>query len=1364
MATRRRAQGRPRRRPATSPRAHHAEWIRLLEVSGPFLEIPVLTQVFPQGLPALDPGLRAGVRQRFDEWMADGARDRSIHSLWLGFVLRDVLGFPDAVLRDRTKVAVRFDVHLPQHRTNLGPDFVVVQPATGDSPECPRLLVQTHPPEQRLDRPVPDQTWKAAPVDRMVELLRGQDHPMRLGLVTNGSEWTLVHLHPGEATSYVTWKAELWGTEPLTLQAFRELLGVQRTVGAADDDRLERLFERSATTAHELTDQLGLQVRQAVERLVKGIDDVHRARQRQLLKGVDDKQLYEAAVTVMMRLVFVFYAEENRLLPLDDPFYQQHYALSPLRDQLSADRDRLTDDVLQRRHAAWCRLLATFRAVHGGVEHEAMRLLAYGGALFDPDRFPFLEGREPTSKWRDVPANPLEIDDLTVLQLLESLQLVEVAGAGTHRERRPLSFRALDVEQIGHVYEGLLDHTAVRARGPVLGLVGKRGAEPEVELEDLEAIAGRPPSEFTDRVAEWTGKSAAQVSRLRGLRPVDEDPDRWQRACDGDQAMLDRIAPFAGLVREEHGAPVVFPPGSVYVTKGSDRRSTGTHYTPRSLTEPIVRHALDPLVYEGPAEGWPEEKWRLRSPREILRLKVCDMTVGSGAFLVQACRYLADKLVESWAEVEAAHEGQVLVSPEGELALASAAQRPLPKDDEERLAIARRAVVDGCLYGVDVNPMAVEMAKLSLWLVTLQKDRPFTFLDHAIRCGDALLGVHDVEQVAWFHLDPERGQVLHKWKGGVQAMARKALAEATELRTRLEGFAVLDVCDADRKRDLLARAQELVGDLMLAADLLVGIGLQTADKNAREFDDQVREVARDVATLLDVDDSEDDKIAVRAKLVVERGRLLTLESGQPTCPFHWALEFPELASTQLCVVGNPPYVGNKYWKTRLTEHQRRALHLLLGPSPGKIDAWVGFLRRAMHLVGHDSCLALLGPSSAAEGDAIAPGLGHLADHFFLYRALPTFSWPGQASTFAIAIWASRSPSRMTPVLSDSPAIHIAGDLTDRPPIEPSALPSGADWFQGVDNSRGLALVMLPDDGRLQRLQIAGSPYLRAYITGDDITSIPPDAVPRWCIDCGDETLEQVEARCPATHQFLIEHVLPTRSPQSLASYAGLSERWWQFWNTRARDYGKLRVVERCFVIPNVAKHVICASRDSSSTYTNQVYLHANTELQAMVVHSTLFQDWVETWSGTMGVTVRVKLTRAVRTFPLPSAEQPRAPEWPNAARTWCLERRCGYTELFNRICDRSDRDPAVDDMRQLLAEADAHAMAAYGWSDPISHDFVRTRFGIRFRLAPELRTEVLRRLIALNQQGRAREVRDPDHPRIGTQRSLFDSNPPKANA
>ena len=158
-----------------------------------------------------------------------------------------------------------------------------------------------------------------------------------------------------------------------------------------------------------------------------------------------------------------------------------------------------------------------------------------------------------------------------------------------------------------------------------------------------------------------------------------------------------------------------------------------------------------------------------------------DFACGSGAFLVQACRYLAAKLVEAWERREAEQPGRPLALPEAVASRGDPSERLLPADPEERLALARRLVADRCLYGVDKNPMATEMAKLSLWLVTLQKDRPFEFLDHAIKWGDSLLGITSLEQLETFHLYPERGRELFRQMdllGDVRAAAEAAIRQA----------------------------------------------------------------------------------------------------------------------------------------------------------------------------------------------------------------------------------------------------------------------------------------------------------------------------------------------------------------------------------------------------------------------------------------------------------------------------------------------------------------------------------------------------------------------------------------------------------
>jgi hypothetical protein len=197
--------------------------------------------------------------------------------------------------------------------------------------------------------------------------------------------------------------------------------------------------------------------------------------------------------------------------------------------------------------------------------------------------------------------------------------------------------------------------------------------------------------------------------------------------------------PFLALLRcDPIGRLQVFRQDALYVTVSDQRRGAGAHYTPRFLAEEVVQYALEPLVYIGPAEGKPREEWKLRDAREIVNLRVADIAMGSGAFLVAVCRYLSARLVEAWNAAEAKagqrlvftglgdyavgydprrpqhRSGSPLATPFGQLAVALPEEELLPIEPEERLASARRIIADRCLYGVDINPMATEMAKLSL--------------------------------------------------------------------------------------------------------------------------------------------------------------------------------------------------------------------------------------------------------------------------------------------------------------------------------------------------------------------------------------------------------------------------------------------------------------------------------------------------------------------------------------------------------------------------------------------------------------------------------------------------------------------------
>ena len=445
---------------------HHAEWLSLVEASGPFLSLPVLLKVFPSGLDAHDSEHFKLLRLAYEEWQDNqlGARpEKAIHRAWVEFVLRQTLELPEEVLLEGQRIPPGLQTTVAEQGETLRPDWVIVNPQETPNAGTPRLLVQIVPAQQDLEKPLAGQRWKASPATRMMELLHAAN--VRLGLVTNGEHWMLVNAPRGETTGFISWYGTLWLEEHLTLRAFRSLLGVRRFFGVDDSEILETLLTQSISDQQEVTDQLGYQVRRAVEVLVQALDRIDQDRNRTLLQDISEPQLYEAALTVMMRLVFLFSAEERKLIPSagGEALYHEYYAVSTISAKLRSDADKFGEEVLERRSDAWCRLLATFRAVHGGIRHDLLDIPAYGGSLFDPDRFPFLEGRGRGTRWQEISAEPIPVNNRIVLHLLEALQILQIRVGGTLEPRR-LSFRALDIEQIGHVYEGLLDHTAVRQR------------------------------------------------------------------------------------------------------------------------------------------------------------------------------------------------------------------------------------------------------------------------------------------------------------------------------------------------------------------------------------------------------------------------------------------------------------------------------------------------------------------------------------------------------------------------------------------------------------------------------------------------------------------------------------------------------------------------------------------------------------------------------------------------------------------------------------------------------------------------------------------------------------------------------------
>lgn len=1129
---------------------HHNEWLEFLEPSGPFLTLPVLVRVFPQGLPKVDGKKLARLRPAYEEWAnaqeAKAVDASAIHTTWVQLVLGELLEFDELTLRAGDGLPSNLTVSLAEHRETLQPSMAVVEPADRARAGTPRLLVSVWPSDQDLESAVPATRWAATPLERMTQLCRSTG--TRLGLVTNGERWTLVDAPVGQTAGHASWYAGLWLQEPITLAAFEALLGVRRFFAAADTDTIEALLDESVAFQQEVTDQLGYQVRRAVEVLVQALDRADLDRNRELLRDVPPARLYDAALTVMMRLVFLFCAEERGLLLLGDETYDANYAVSTLSAQLREEADRVGVEVLERRQDAWARLLAAFRAVHGGIEHEALRLPALGGSLFDPDRFPFLEGRAAGTAWRDTLASPLPIDNRTVLHLLEALQLLRSRGDGGGAEARKLSYRALDVEQIGHVYEGLLDHVAVRVDADTLGLAGTKDKEPELSIDELDNARFRGEDELIGFLMTHTGRSASALRRDLDTAPDDDAQQRLLVACGNDRALLKRIAPYHALLRKDvWGYPQVYRAGSFMITGGPERRQTGTHYTPKSLTEQIVTETLEPLVYIGPAEGEPRHAWKLRSAGELLDLKICDMAMGSGAFLVQVVRWLAERVVEAW---EAAERDGAAISADGEVLEKAAGCDLLSPDREERLSFARRLVAERCIYGVDINPMAVELAKLSLWLVTLAKGRPFGFLDHNLRCGDSLLGIHRLDQLTQLTMTPHIQGQSRLFGQSVE----RTVHEALEIRMRLRSMHVRDVTDIEKMATLDADAKS---KLMIAghvADAFVGIVLaasgRTTEQNALD------------ALAIEADGIASGDTAVLTALSQQSSLDLAKDApdGRPRRPFHWPLEFPEVFARDAhgfdAFVSNPPFSGGRLVGRRLGLTYQEYLKYVRNGAVGSPDLCAYFFLRAFELLKPGGHLGLLATKSIAEtGSRVVCldqiiGLGGT-----IHRAYSMFSWPGNAAVVVSIVWVAKGAWRGASVLDGRTVQAINGALEEDfqipRPVKLKALKGR--FSQGQDiMGRGFELTAEERDAILAEDPKCAEVIFPLF-NGQDLNTMPRLEPYRWVIYFRDWPEEKARRYRPAFHR-LERLVKPYRDALTGQIH---QDCYWKFWDLRPQLISEL---------------------------------------------------------------------------------------------------------------------------------------------------------------------------------------------------------------
>ena len=1336
---------------------HHAEWLSLVEAQGAFLSIEELLKVFPQGLDAHEPEHFNSLKIAYDEWSYEKFNPE-IHRAWIEWVLQNTLELPTDLLHTRQQIAPSLTVKVAQHGESLTPDVVLVEPDTGK----PQLLVKIVPFTQGVEKSFKDSRWKASPATRMLELLRGTN--ISLGMVTNGEQWMLVYAPQGQGSSYISWYSHLWVEERVTLRAFRSLLGVERFFAVEESETLTALFQNSKNSQKDITDQLGKQVLKAVEVLVQKIDKLDQ--DRGLLKNVSEEKLYESALVVMMRLVFLFCAEEKGLLLAGNSLYDKSYAISTMREELRTQADKYGEEILERRYDAWCRLLALFRGIHGGINHDLLKLPAYGGDLFDPKRFPFLEGDD----------QPLQVDNRTVLHLLEALQILQVKlpGKGAKFEPRRLSFKGLDVEQIGHIYEGLLDHTAVRADKPVLGLVvNTKGKEPEVALTNLEAKYAEGEESLVKYLKNATNRT---VSTLKKAFSNEEVLDSLMRnklliACQNDPELLERVLPFYYLLREDtFGYPLVIPQGSVYVTNGSDRKDTGTHYTSKNVTEEIVRYTLEPLVYKGVAEGKPAEEWQLISAGEILELNICDFCMGSAAFLVQACRFLGEKLVQAWDDAEANNPGKVVIAPEGKLSRSRPEECTIPLDGEEKLIYAKRTVAERCLYGVDKNHLAVEMAKLSLWLETMQKDKPFTFLDHCLKTGDSIVGA-SLEQLKRWNLDTSEGTNLTLGVDRIWSEVQSAI----EQRLKIQSRPVNSPQDQQEKSYLLTQANARIHDLKVRADLLMAVYHSGLKKTEREaLRERMLAVANNGMSIPEAD---------------------LKQLPQNLATFHWELEFPEVffkpsgdKSTHLkmngksstngkassngngsangngkskvtvdlksllasqgegvkgfdAIVSNPPFKGGKKITGVVgTPYRDYLVEYIANEAKGCADLCAYFFLKANQLIKTSGHLGLVATNTIAQGDTREVGLDQIVklpvlagksteSASTIYRAVPSRKWEGSANLEVAYAWLKKGQWQGEYFLDDKTVTGITPYLTI--PGKSVGKPHKLIANQGKSHIGSYILgkgwILTPEEAQaLIEKDPRNKDVLFPYLNGQDLNSNPNQSPSRWVINFHDWVLDEEHedpkkpkgrpyaADYPDCLAIIEEKVKPERTRLNdkgeFVLRKPLPQKWWIYADKRPALYEAIAGRDRVLVTARVSgSNAVTWLATDIVFHEKIVVFPLETSSFFSIMQSSFHWEWTKQYTSTLGSLSNLNYSPSdcFETFPFPESAinlETIGETYYNHRQTIMQTRQEGLTKTYNRFHDPAETSEDIIKLRQLHVEMDYAVAQAYSWNDLLNDE------------------------------------------------------------
>ena len=1092
----------------------------------------------------------------------------------------------------------------------------------------------------------------ASPHGMLERLLR--ETGVTAGLLFNGTTLRLVSAPRRESSGWLDFRVSDMvqaAGRPIS-SALRLLLRQPRLLTLPSQQRLTALLVNSRRFQNEVSEKLAQQVLQGLYELLRGFQAAHDASKGELLRIALENQpddVYRALLTVMLRIVFLLYAEERDMLPHRDETFSRYYSIAGLYERLREDAAQYPD-TMDQRYGAWSQLIALFRMIHDGARAGESSLPARRGVLFDPGRFPFLERLQHDSGEQLGPIQEPLVPDGTIFRLLEKLLVLD-------GER--ISYRTLDVEHIGSVYENMMGFRLETSSGWSVSIrAGKKsGAPSAINLEQLldEAPKQRP---------KW----------IRD-RTDHRIPPKVSRAVRTASTIAEAHAALDPVIDKE-ATPDLVPKAAMVLQPSPERRRSGSHFTPPNLTKPIVEKALEPVL---------DQIRRLNSgpprPEQILNIKVCDPAVGSGAFLVESCRYLADKLIIAWR--------------------ADAAFQELASLGDE-LALARRKVALSCLYGVDRNPVAVDLTKLSLCLVTLSRDDELPFLDHAIRHGDSMVGL-SLRQVDSFHWDGDKPN----FQEGLELMnIRDRIQLCVSLQERIRH--AIESNSYLINHNLWNRTQEALVPVRFYANLIISAFFKSSKKAEKE---SVRfEFSRSIL----------DTIGWNY-----RGESNTIRYGRSeVTPFHWMIEFPEVFARRNpgfdVIVGNPPFRGGRNLSTEYGDVYLQWLRTVHEDSSGGADLVAYFFRRSFDLIRTRGTFGLIATNTIAQGDTRSTGLTYICNNGgTIYDAETRKEWPGPAAVVISVVHILKGEVFRSRLLDGRSVEKITAFLSHRGSNEsPSRLYSNVNLsFQGSivlgmgftfdDHTGNLSASSLQEMDDIVASDPSSKKVLYPYIGGEEVNTHPTHRFRRFVIHFGERSEKECRTSWPDLFKIVEERVKPDRVTKDPKKYPRMVNEWWKFWNPRTELQRAIRSLERVIVIScGATPHHAFTFLPSTYVYAHSLAVVSDQSYQMFcILQSRVHEVWARFFGSSLEDRLRYTPSDCFETFPFPEdwisyvALEHVGIDYYRSRASLMVDHDKGLTKTYNRFNDPDETDQGILRLRQLHEAMDRAVLDAYGWTD-----------------------------------------------------------------